>query len=267
MKVCNNCGAYNGDERFFCVDCDEKLGDPLSSAEEQRLDDRIGDSVEAMYNRRDPLYVSRLDKVLGVISLAGVAVSLVALLMGAITGRRLSFLWIGVLFFLIAGVDALFPQIGWFFEKIRLSFHIQGADDAEPSDFYRICRRVGMFLGTAVGIAVLTVGLLDFRYPPVRKYITDIATTESAAIYSHTQAYIEENPETWQKILDTEDYAVGVFLDALEEASNTGLEEMLMMQAVVDITGREELPMVNKDLFILSYHSTLGGGQDHVYDH
>ncbi len=54
MKICENCGAYNSDERFFCVDCSEKLGDSLSAAEEQRLDDRIDDSLEAMYNRQDP---------------------------------------------------------------------------------------------------------------------------------------------------------------------------------------------------------------------
>ena len=25
MKVCNKCGAYNSDDRMFCVDCNEKL--------------------------------------------------------------------------------------------------------------------------------------------------------------------------------------------------------------------------------------------------
>ena len=27
MKVCDKCGAYNSNNRMFCVDCNEKLND------------------------------------------------------------------------------------------------------------------------------------------------------------------------------------------------------------------------------------------------
>lgn len=62
MKICCKCGAHNSDERFFCIDCNEKLGSSLSKAEEAKINEDINESLENMYNKRDPLHVSKFDK-------------------------------------------------------------------------------------------------------------------------------------------------------------------------------------------------------------
>ncbi len=163
MKICDNCGAYNGDDRFFCVDCDEKLGDPLSSAEEQRLDEHIGHSVEAMYNRQDPLYVSKLDKILGAGALVGALGCLTLLIIGPPTPDHALLLWLGMVAFLVAVLEALFPKVVWALEKIRLSFIINGAEDAEPSGYSVKGRKISVIFLTAIGASLFVITLTTFR--------------------------------------------------------------------------------------------------------
>ncbi len=43
MKICTKCGAYNSDERVFCVDCSEKLGDKISASDEKQAHDRVNE--------------------------------------------------------------------------------------------------------------------------------------------------------------------------------------------------------------------------------
>ena len=66
MKICTKCGAYNSDDRKFCVDCSEKLGNVLSASEERQMRDNLNKRMDEMYNRNEPLYVSKFDKAIGV---------------------------------------------------------------------------------------------------------------------------------------------------------------------------------------------------------
>ena len=177
MKICTKCGAYNSDERIFCVDCSEKLGDKLSAIDEKQTRDSVNEKIEEMYNKKDPLYVSKVDKVMGLVSLIGVLCSVILIVIGKITERSFDFLWVGIIFFLLASVEAFIPKVTWAIEKIRLSFFIRDADNAEPSGFYIVCRKVSIVISVLVGIVIIVVTFLDFRHPPIRKYIADIAAT------------------------------------------------------------------------------------------
>lgn len=108
MKICDKCGALNSDNRFFCVDCSEKLGDPVSAREQQSIEQEINSGIETIYNRNDPLYVSLFDRVMGIISLIGIAVSLVLLAVGLFLKLDFGFLWLGILFFALSAVEAVF---------------------------------------------------------------------------------------------------------------------------------------------------------------
>lgn len=255
MKICTKCGAYNSDERIFCVDCSEKLGDKLSAIDEKQTRDSVNEKIEEMYNKKDPLYVSKVDKVMGLVSLIGVLCSVILIVIGKITERSFDFLWVGIIFFLLASVEAFIPKVTWAIEKIRLSFLIHDADNAEPSGFYIVCRKVSIVISVLVGIVILVVTFLDFRHPPIRKYISDIAATESVALSSHTRDYISANPEKWQKIIEASDYTVEIFISELEEADNTGLEEHLMMGAIIEISGKEDISYTNKDDFLFEYNT------------
>lgn len=37
MKKCRKCGAYNSNERQYCVDCAQRLGEGLSEQEEENF--------------------------------------------------------------------------------------------------------------------------------------------------------------------------------------------------------------------------------------
>ena len=255
MKVCNKCGAYNSDERCLCVDCNELLGKKLSKLEEQQMRESIDEKMEKIYNSKDPLYVSGFDKAMGIISLAGLFMCLIFIVIDMLTSRSFDILYIGVIFFLLASVEAFVPKIMWGIEKIRLSFFISDADNAQPSGFYKICRKAAIVISAAVGIAALTINLIQFSHLPVRKYISDIAYTKSVSVSSNTKDYIEANPDKWDKIISQDDYAVNLFISELEKAKTTGLEEQLMIQAVIEITGKN-IEYVNKDDFLFKYYSS-----------
>ena len=255
MKLCSKCGAYNSDERGFCIDCGEKLHEKLSELHEQQIVANANEKIEELFNKKDPLYVSKFDKALGLISLAGVLCSLIVIVIGKITERNFNLLWFGILFLLLASVEAFVPKLSWAIEKMRLSFRISDAENAEPSDFYLICRRVAIVISAAVGVVILALNLLDFRHLPVRKYISDIAETKSVAMSNHTKDYINANPEKWEKILGEGDYAVNIFISELEDADATGLEEHLMIEAIVEISGKKDINYANKDEFLFAYNT------------
>lgn len=159
MKICKKCGAHYSDDKIFCIDCNEKLSDKLSASEEQEMRENLNRQIEEMHNKRDPLYVSKFDKVIGWISLVGAATALAFVLIRMFTGQKIDFLLYSILFFLLSSVEALVPQISWELEKLRLSFTINGADYAEPSDYYLIGRKIAIISMAVIGIAALIISL------------------------------------------------------------------------------------------------------------
>ncbi len=162
MKICDNCGAVNSDERFFCVDCNEKLDDAVSEKERDRIEEGIDSKIENLYNKKDPLYVSRFDKAMGVILILGVLATFVLFVIDIFTGFTSQGLWMALILFVLGIAEAFFPQISWAFEKMRLSFYVNGSDDAEPSDFYRYSRKASLVIFAAVGFALLALNIALF---------------------------------------------------------------------------------------------------------
>ncbi len=160
MKVCDKCGALNSDNRFFCVDCHEKLGDAVSEQERDKIEQSIDTTLENLYNDNDPLYVSRFHKVMGFLSLVGALASLVLFVISLVTKRDFSFLWIGILFFALTVVEALVPRFTWSLEQLRLSLIINDSD-AEPSAFYKTSRKICIVIGAGVGIALLALAMMS----------------------------------------------------------------------------------------------------------
>lgn len=157
MKICEKCGAYNADERFFCVDCHERLGDKLSASSEGKVADLISDSIDDLYNKKDPLYVSKCDKIIGTASLVGILCSVILLAIGGVRHLDVTMLWVGILFFALASIESLVPKVSWFLEQLRLSFYINGAEDAQPSDFYLKLRKFTVLVSAIVGAVILVL--------------------------------------------------------------------------------------------------------------
>ncbi len=195
MKICENCGAVNSDNRLFCLDCNEKLGDAVSEYRKERIEQSIDEKIEALYNGNDPLYVSLFDKVMGCISLVGIVACLVLLAVGFFTKREFGFLWFGVLLFALTAVEAFVPKLTWSIEKLRLSFLISNPDDTQPSGFYKICRKASIIITSAIGIVLLILAVIDFRYPP----ISDELNNQVVVTRGNSYDYIEANSSNWQE--------------------------------------------------------------------
>jgi len=99
----------------------------------------MAEKIEGLYNKTDPLYVSTYDKVVGYAACAGIVVAIA--LVFPYRQHALNFV-LSALIFVWCSINALIPAVPWQLEKFRLSFRISGADDAEPSDFYRIGRKI-----------------------------------------------------------------------------------------------------------------------------
>lgn len=159
MKLCEKCHAHNADTRVFCADCGETLGEKLSDMQERQVQDTLSENIEKMYNKTDPLYVSTLDKILGIISIIGVVASVVCPFLKPLSpSEPNAYLW-ALLCFAIAALDAFIPQLTWGLEKMRLGLWVNGADDLEPSHFYVVGRRIGIAAAAALGVALLLITL------------------------------------------------------------------------------------------------------------
>ncbi len=161
MKICEKCGASNSDARRFCIDCGEILGEKLSAFQEKQYRDKIGEQIENMYNKKDPLYVSLYDKIIGVISIIGVIVSLVFVVTNLIFGKSSEALMMSIVLFVLAVVEAFVPKFTWSIEKIRLGFYANGADELEPGQIYFWCRKITMTLSVIGGITMIIISYLQ----------------------------------------------------------------------------------------------------------
>ncbi len=155
MKICAKCGAVNSDNKFFCVDCSEKLGDAVSELEQNKIEREIDSNIDNLYNDNDPLHVTLFDKIIGIMSIFGLVLCFSLLFANVFIKADLKYLWISVFLFILSAIEALFPKFLWHLEKLRLSFTISNSDDAEPSTFYRFCRITAILFESAIGIIIL----------------------------------------------------------------------------------------------------------------
>lgn len=158
MKLCEKCGACNSDDRFFCVDCNEKLGEKATPALEKQLEHNIDNAIDRLYDEKDPLNVNLLDRITGFWSLAGLAA---AVFVGFKSGF-MYFVYLAVIF-VPSLTDSFLPTLAWELHKLRLGFSVANADNATPSDLYRIMRRVAnvilCIMGTVLAVFIIYGGI------------------------------------------------------------------------------------------------------------
>ena len=85
MKKCDNCGAVQGNDRIFCVDCGERLGRPMSTAEAQAHEAEMSGTLSRMAERTEDFYVSPAARVLGIVSI--LCAMLLILMLPLLSGR------------------------------------------------------------------------------------------------------------------------------------------------------------------------------------
>ena len=81
MKKCTKCGAVQNDSRYYCVDCGEKLGKPLSEAEAFVIEERLDDMLDDMSERAEDFYVSRRNKIMAIMAVVGILAAIVLLIL------------------------------------------------------------------------------------------------------------------------------------------------------------------------------------------
>ena len=155
MKICEKCGAYNSDDRMFCVDCNEKLNDILIDSK------KIQSKIDELYNQKDPLNVSVFDKILGSAAIVGAVATIIVFISNAITQTSCEYLGWALITFALSSFEAFCPKINWELEKLALSFRVNGSSDLEPSDFYFIRRKVTIILFSLLGMFLLVSNILQ----------------------------------------------------------------------------------------------------------
>ncbi len=153
MKLCKKCGAYNSDERIFCVDCGEKLGGKLSQQEEEQLRKTAVETLEKLHNKTDPLHVNLLDKIMGCVSAVGFVLTFIRMLIATSEPQPFESFWLCLVLFLWSGIASVFPGVLWALDRIR------SWDDGYPGVWYNISRRVAVVLSVAAGTALLIVSV------------------------------------------------------------------------------------------------------------
>lgn len=161
MKICGKCGAHNSDKNFFCVDCNEKLDDPISAKDEERIENSIDQRIEKLYDKTDPLAITIFDKIIGCVCILGIVTLVILFFIALFKNRSLEVYYVGFVFFIFGALDALVPQITWTLEKLRLSFTISDPENAEPSQFYVIFRKIGITICAVIGIIMISTAVFQ----------------------------------------------------------------------------------------------------------
>ena len=165
MKKCIKCGAIQKNERFTCIDCGERLGEPLSEEEEAKADRDITKKINRLSNRADylTLNITKLDIVIAVML---IVLSIMLLLIKIIFSEHITedIHVIGnilIVVMILETVDLLLPDISWGLYKLRFIFTVANSDDMEPSELFCIFRRVRIYGICIIGIIVTIVAMVD----------------------------------------------------------------------------------------------------------
>lgn len=256
MKICQKCGAYNSDERIFCVDCDEKLSDKIDAEKQDAIEEKIAGKIDRLYNQKDPLYVSLYDEIIGI---GCIIFSLILFILGTalmLKERGSSVPFVLIIFGVIGAFDGLSPQIGWELEKLRLSFRVNDVDDLTPSGFYLSCRRIAITVCLIICIIGSVFTAKAIIHPPV----IEIANTLSYAVVDFTsptaEEIIEHFPEEWEEIISGDGYTVSQYLEHLKKCNFIGKREQIMMKAIIEISDldMDYRAYTSPDQFILDYN-------------
>ena len=166
MKICKKCGAYQKDSRTFCIDCNESLGDSISKKEEAVIRKKASDQAEKALRNADFLSPTTGDKIIGGCSIVGFIVTIVTLIIRAMSNYLSSEIVASYIFslilFIFSACYALFPKAFWALEKMRLSSMIYSFGEIVPSDSYCIGRTIFVYV---FFIFSLLMSLFSIFYP------------------------------------------------------------------------------------------------------
>ena len=163
MKKCDKCDRIQSNSRIFCVDCGEHLKIRLSDEEVDIFNKETERIIEKESWKNDPLHISVLDKIIGYLSLAGIAATILFSFVyfhdHDCDYRALVILTFiaAIIFFVCCFLGALYPKMGWELEKIRLSFTIHNVSDITPSDYYLVSRKIGTYVCFFISVIVLVM--------------------------------------------------------------------------------------------------------------
>jgi len=164
MKICAKCGAFNSDNRSFCIDCGKKLGKAVSSLEEEKALSAVNENLTRLENKYDPLYVNLFDKIVGIFSLILALITFIYIIVSFFIGEKTGILWFSLIAFILASLEALFPEIMWAIEKVRLSLYTSDIEDALPGRFYYYSKKavvIVLLLGGIILFAINAGGYLN----------------------------------------------------------------------------------------------------------
>lgn len=193
MKMCEKCGAVQGDERTVCVDCGAILKDKLTPKMESAVDDMIKDDVSRMNDKIDPVFVSTADKIFGVLSIIFALILIAAIIYTVRVVKNISesdsthhavitysrgetdvitddgfnsdevkkAAFCGIICFVCSAAWLLIPKLIWSLFHFRISMFADG--DISPSKEYKNFRKfisAAMFLLGCIMLADVIIKLI-----------------------------------------------------------------------------------------------------------
>lgn len=167
LKICSKCGAYQKDNRYYCIDCNEKLGDRLSQREQESKEKELKEKSEKYYKESDGLSVTTGNKIVGFCSLIGIIVIVILITIYSKYVSSVQEAFLALVFFISCTLEALFPKIIWSIEKFRLSFTINIEKDTDPSDFYLFMRKIIIYMGFVIALILLISSITVGTEPDV----------------------------------------------------------------------------------------------------
>jgi hypothetical protein len=172
MKKCGKCGAIQNNKHFYCIDCNNRLGPPLTDEEEKMETSKIKETINDLSNKADYFYVSKTDKFIVILLVIFSLLHALLILFGANYYRENQLYWLGFISILLAiaiAIDLRFPRISWELYRFRYLFVFENIDDLEPSRFMLWSRRFfsKLFL-IIVAVAFVIMLILSFRKVPTQ---------------------------------------------------------------------------------------------------
>ena len=153
MKRCRNCGAVYPDEKTVCLECGEKLPEPMTesqiAAENAQAEAKAAVSKKN-YNRGSMGIVARI---LGVIDFAGAIYFLyrfITALGQKNQGETVVFAFAGLLLLAIAGIIFLFPIRVW-----KADYRRVYEQEKKPTEDYMMTGKFLAGLFTVIGLFLL----------------------------------------------------------------------------------------------------------------
>ena len=168
MKICHKCGHRHGDSSIVCADCGEVLGPAISQEEVRVIEEAVRREIDiaAAYND-DPFVPTTFEKV---IAYSAMGLCLVLAIFFVVFWSSLNLASVtesifSLLFFSACIFSALFPRLGWAWEKFSLRWRIRNADQAEPSDWFWISRKITLYLSLIIGVTCLVAAIVHMINP------------------------------------------------------------------------------------------------------